>query len=39
MVGLIHSPFTSGDLNSDLIDIAGAEQFGGFSLAAGIAAI
>lgn len=26
MVGLVHSLFTSGNLNSDLIGIAGAEQ-------------
>lgn len=26
MVGLIHSPFTSGDLSLDFIDIPGTEQ-------------
>lgn len=39
MVGLLHSPFTSGDLSSDLIDIAGAAQSLVASLAAGITAI
>lgn len=39
MVSLLCSPFTSGDLSSDPIDIAGAEQSLVASLAAGITAI
>lgn len=38
MVDLVQSPFTSGNLSSDLIGIVGAERFGGFSLTAGKAA-
>lgn len=39
MVDLIHSSFTSGDLSSDLIDTAGAEQSLVVSLVAAIAAL